>query len=98
MLHKASKVRGFHLMALDGEIGHVDDILMDEDWTVRYLVVDTSNFPGGQWVVVPSDRIDEINSPHKFIRVNMTREDVRNSPSIESVDIELIETLPPAII
>ena len=98
MLHKASKVHGYHLVTLDGEIGHVDDLLMDEDWTVRYLVVDTSNLWGGKWVVVPSGLIDEIDSPHKIVRVNMTREDVQNCPSIDSVNIELIETLPPTII
>jgi hypothetical protein len=32
MLHKTSKVRGFHLHAADGNIGHVDDFLFDESW------------------------------------------------------------------
>jgi len=42
MLHKTSKMAGFHLHARDGEIGHVDDFLVDEkSWQVRYLVVDT---------------------------------------------------------
>ncbi|RPJ25787.1 MAG: PRC-barrel domain containing protein, partial [Planctomycetaceae bacterium] len=38
MLHKATKMLGYHLLAADGEIGHVDDFLLDEGWSVRYLV------------------------------------------------------------
>lgn len=44
MLHKTSKMRGFHIVATDGEVGHVDDFLVDENWTVRYLVVDTRSY------------------------------------------------------
>jgi hypothetical protein len=29
-----------------------------------------------------------------LIRVKLTREDIQNSPSVETADIELIETLP----
>jgi len=43
MLHTTSKMRGFHILATDGEIGHVGDLFIDErTWSVRYLVVDTS--------------------------------------------------------
>ena len=43
MLHTTGKMRGVHILATDGEIGHVDDLLIDErTWSVRYLVVDTS--------------------------------------------------------
>ena len=31
MLHKFSKVKGFHIHAVDGEIGHVDDFLLDRN-------------------------------------------------------------------
>jgi hypothetical protein len=98
MLHKTTKIRGFHLFATDGEIGHVDDFLIDEDWTVRYLVIDTSNFIGGKSVIISSADITEIDSPAKKIHVRLSREEIKQSPSVETADIELIETLPPTII
>lgn len=98
MLHKTSKVRGFHLFATDGEVGHVDDFLFDEDWDICYLVVDTSNFLGGKWVIVSTEAILSIESPEKKIRVNLTRDEVKHSASVETADIELVETLPPATI
>ena len=53
MLHRLSRLRGCHIHAIDGEIGHVDDVLVDErTLAVQYLVVDTSNWIGGKWVAI----------------------------------------------
>ena len=98
MLHKTSYMRGFHLLATDGEIGHVDDFLVDESWNVRYLVVDTSNWIGGKSVLISPESIEKIDSPEKEIRVRLTRAEVEQCPSLDSADIELIETLPPPVI
>jgi sporulation protein YlmC with PRC-barrel domain len=90
-----SKMRGFHIVATDGEIGHVDDFLVDpESWAIRYLVVDTSNWIGGKSVLIASSVVRVIDSPDREIRVTMTRAEIERSPSIETADIELIETLP----
>jgi hypothetical protein len=97
MLHKTNYVRGFHIQASDGEVGHVDDFLFDPSWTIAYLVVDTSNWIGGKWKLIPTAAIERVDSPEKKIHVKMSREDVRNGRSLDSADIELIETLPPVI-
>jgi hypothetical protein len=53
MLHRLSRIRGFHVRASDGAMGHVDDFIVDESsWEIRYLVVDTSNWMGGKWVAI----------------------------------------------
>ena len=98
MLHKTSKVRGYHLHASDGEIGHVDDFLFDEQWRVAYLVVDTSNWLGGRWVLVSTGFITRIDSPNKAIHLNLDREKIRTGPRVDDVNIELVETLPSFII
>jgi hypothetical protein len=95
VLHRTTKLRGFHIEAEDGEIGHVDDFLLDDQtWAVRYLVVDTSNWIGGRSVLISPTTVDSIHSPGKRIRVRLTRAVIEKSPSMESADIELIETLP----
>jgi hypothetical protein len=98
MLHKTSKVRGYHLHATDGEIGHVDDFLFDEQWRVAYLIVDTSNWLGGRWVLVSTAAITRIDSPNKTIYVSLQREQIRSGPRVDSADIELVETLPSFIV
>jgi hypothetical protein len=98
MLHKLSKLKGFHIQAADDEAGHVDDFLVDEDLTLRHLVVDTSNWLGGQSVLLSPASIEKVDSPNQEIRVKLTREEIARSPSLDTADIELIETLPPPII
>jgi hypothetical protein len=94
MLHKTQKIRGFHILATDGEIGHVDEFLVDEVWTVQYLVVDTSNWIGGRSVLISREVIEAIDSPNQKISVKLTRDEVRRAPSVATADIELVETLP----
>jgi hypothetical protein len=95
MLHKANKMIGYHIAAADGEIGHVDELLFDEDsWSVRYLVVDTSNWAGGKSVLISTAAIEELDSPGKKITVNLTRDQIKNGPSVDDAEIELIETQP----
>ena len=98
MFHKTSYMRGFHIQATDGGIGHVDDFLVDETWNLRYLVIDTSNWPGGDSVLLPPSAIERVDSPHKKIYVNLSREEVAACPNEETVDIAVIETLGPTIL
>ena len=93
MFHKTTYMKGFHVQATDGGIGHVDDFLVDESWSVRYLVVDTSNFIGGKSVIIPSTAVENVNSPDKKISLRLTRAQVQNSPLVDTADIALIETL-----
>ena len=95
MLHKFSKVRGFHIHAIDGEIGHVDDFLLDEaSWALRYLVVDTSNWIGGKQVLVSPQVIASVDPERERIEVSLTRDQIEHSKSIDTADIALDEMLP----
>jgi hypothetical protein len=95
MLHKFSKVRGFHIHAMDGEIGHVDDFLLDEStWALRYLVVDTSNWIGGKRVLVSPQVISRLDPERERIEVSLTREQIEHSKSLDTADVPLDEVLP----
>ena len=96
MLHKTSRLKGFHLHATNGSVGHVDDFLVDPSWNVAYLVVDTSNWIGGKSVLISSSAIQKVDAELKEIRVSLTREQITHSPSVDTADIELIETMPSA--
>jgi hypothetical protein len=76
----------------------VDDFLVDPSWKVAYLVVDTSNWFGGKSVLVSPTAIANVDVEKQEIRVRLTRKEIENSPSIDTADIELIETLPPVLI
>ncbi len=81
-LMSSSELNGFHVQATDGEIGHVDDVLVDEDnWNIRYVVLDTSNWIGGRSVVISSRVLKDVDLPDRIVRVDVTRDDVRRSPA-----------------
>ena len=95
MLHKTSEMRGYHIVATDGDIGHADDFLVDEGgWSLRYLVVDTSNWIGGRSVLIAASAIARVDSPAKKIHVTLTRDAIRRGPSLESAEIDPAETAP----
>jgi sporulation protein YlmC with PRC-barrel domain len=95
VLHKTSELRGYHIRATDGEIGHVEDFLLDDGGqTVRYLVVDTSNWIGGRSVLIGTTAIERIDSPAKKIHVRLTRAAITRGPSVDTADIDPAETQP----
>ena len=45
----AREVMHYYIEATDGDIGHVEDfILDDETWEIRYMVIDTKNLVAGE--------------------------------------------------
>jgi hypothetical protein len=95
MLHRINKLRGLHLHARDGEIGHVDDFLVDEHtWTIRYFVVDTSNWVGGRSVLVSPSVVSGVDWVKARIDVSLTRDMIKQGPSADTADIVPEENLP----
>jgi len=80
-LRSTHDVRGYHIQAIDGEIGHVDDFIMDDDtWTIRYLVVDTRNWLPGKKVLISPLWIERVSWHDSKVFVNLSREVIRHSP------------------
>ncbi|MGZ3690885.1 MAG: PRC-barrel domain-containing protein [Pseudobdellovibrio sp.] len=79
-LRSTSEVEGYPLEATDGEIGHVNDFIIDSDnWAIRYLVADTKNWFGGKKVLISPQWIENISWPEKKVYVNLTREAILHS-------------------
>ena len=85
MLTPFEHLRGCTLAASDGEIGTVREFYFsDENWRVRYLVVDTGTWLGGRTVLLIPDVLRDVDAQADTIGVSLTREQVRNSPPTES--------------
>jgi hypothetical protein len=83
-LRSSGTVTGYYIRAGDGEIGHVEDFVVDdEDWAIRYLIVDTRNWLPGKHVLVSPDWIERISWAESTVSVHMTREAVENSPEYD---------------
>ncbi len=60
-LQAATTVMGYALETEDGEIGHVEDLLVDDTaWVIRYLRVDTKNRWAGTSVLVAPEWLTEV--------------------------------------
>jgi uncharacterized protein YrrD len=83
-LRSASEVTGYYVYATDGDLGHVDDLLIDgQDWVLRYLIVDTGRWWPGRKVLVARDWISGIVWTDEAVRVARTREQIRNAPEYD---------------
>lgn len=95
MLHNVKDIRGDKIAARDGEIGSVDEVYFDdEDWRVRYFVVDTGGWLAGRKVLISPVSVDRSQSDEHAIAVGLSREQVEHSPGIEAdkpVDRQLEE-------
>lgn len=83
-LRSAREVTGYHIHASDGDIGHVEDFLIQEwEWMVRYLAVDTRNFWPGKRVLVPPHAVLGVDWSAAHVSVDLTRDRIRNAPAYD---------------
>jgi uncharacterized protein YrrD len=83
-LRALKKVTGYHIAAGDGEIGHVDDFLLDDaDWKIESLVVATGNWLGGKKVLVAPAQVASTFWDDKRIRIAATRAQLESMPEYE---------------
>lgn len=84
-LRSCNAVRGHHIVASDGEIGHVQGFLVDDaTWSIRYLVVDTSNWWMGHKVLVSPEWIGSLNWADSTVSVDLTREQIKAAPAYDA--------------
>ena len=80
-LFSINAVKGHHVVAADGEIGHVDDFLIDDlHWTIRYLVIDTHNWLPGKKVLLSPWWTTNLDWPGRRISLDLKRDAIRESP------------------
>jgi sporulation protein YlmC with PRC-barrel domain len=85
MLRHIKELEGYAIRATDGMIGHVKDFYFDDKtWVVRYLVVEPGSWLSGRKVLISPIAIGQPNWADKILPVSITREQVKNSPDIDT--------------
>ena len=80
-LRSTQAVSGYHIQATDGEIGHVEDFIIDDEtWAIRYLIVDTKNWWLGRKVLVSPQWITNVSWSDYKVFVKLDRETIKRSP------------------
>lgn len=84
-LRSAGEVNGYHIQAQDDEIGHVEDLIVDDtDWAIRYLVVDTGNWLSGKKVLLAPQWIREVSWDNSRVVVALASDGIRNAPEYDA--------------
>ncbi|MGD2121258.1 MAG: PRC-barrel domain containing protein [Gemmatimonadota bacterium] len=83
-LRSVEAVTGYHISAADGEVGHVEEFIVDDQaWALRYMVVDTRNWLPGRKVLISPDWVEDFDWEEEEASVAMEQGQIRNSPEYD---------------
>lgn len=83
-LRSTKEVIGYYIEAKDGDIGHVEDFIIDDQsWAIRYMVVDTVNWWPGKKVVVAPQWIKRVSWAQSRVYVDLARDSIKNAPEYD---------------
>jgi len=85
MLRSMNDLENYSIAATDGNVGEVTDFLFDDEkWVVRYFVVETGSWLSRRKVLLSPIGIQKANLQEKVFPVSITKEQVKNSPKINT--------------
>jgi len=80
-LRSIREVTGYRVLALEGEIGHIEDFLFDDmTWEIRYAIIDTKNWWAGKRVLISPRWIKRVSWKNREIYVDRSRDLIKKSP------------------
>jgi len=86
-LRSAQEVRGYHIQGSDEPIGHVEDLIVDDEtWAIRYLVINTNNWLFGRKVLVSPHWATRVSWDERNVYVAMSRQSIMDSPELKEIE------------
>jgi hypothetical protein len=83
-LRSEREVSGYRIHASDGALGHVADFLIEDgDWSIHYLVVQTSDWWPGKAVLVSPRSVLKTNWSGRTVDLDVTRQQIKDSPAYD---------------
>jgi len=85
MLRNLKELHDYTIGAVDGVIGHVRDLYLDDQaWIVRYLVVETGGWLSGRKVLISPMAVGKPDWAGRLLPLSITMEQVKNSPDVDA--------------
>jgi hypothetical protein len=80
-LRSTHDVSGHNLQASDGEIGYVEEFIVDSaNWAIRYLVINTRHWWNERTILLSPKWIERVSWSESKIFTNLTREEIKSAP------------------
>lgn len=84
-LRSTREIEGYRIASTDDAFGHVVDFFADdEDWRIRYLLIDTRNWLPGRHVLIGQEWLTGIDWSDKQVSVNLAKDEIKESPPYDS--------------
>ena len=81
-LRSVNELIGYGIEGSDGGIGHVADLIVDdESWEIRYLVIDTRHWWHAKKVLAAPQWTSQISWEGKTVHMNLSRQAVKEGPA-----------------
>ena len=83
-MRSIDEVTGYYMQAPDGEVGYLDDFIVDDkNWTIRYIVLDTRKWLPGKKVLISPQWINRISWSDGKVFLDLDRESIKESPEYD---------------
>ncbi len=83
-LRSSKLVSRYHVMAVDGEIGQIEDgIVDDQTWTIQYLVSTVRNWWSSKKVLLPTEWILWVSAAESNVYMGLTRTNIATAPAFD---------------
>jgi len=84
-LRSTHEVTGYDIHATDGDIGEVEDFIIDDaTWKIHFLVVESGNWFSGKKVLISPQWIKDVKWQEQNVTINHSKDEVKNSPEYDS--------------
>jgi hypothetical protein len=83
-LRSIKEVTDYRIRATDGDLGYAEDFIIEEEqWIIRYLVIDTRKWLPGRSVLVSPGWIEEVDWMDTRLGVNLSKNAIKNGPEYD---------------
>lgn len=80
-LRSQRELVGYDIHAINGDAGHVDDMLVEDgQWIMRYIVVDTRNWLPGRRVLISPQWVLSVDWLRRKVGVDLLKKEIKQAP------------------
>ncbi|MCB0194602.1 MAG: PRC-barrel domain-containing protein [Anaerolineae bacterium] len=83
-IYSSKELIGSYIHATDGDIGHIEDLVVDEKlWAIQKVIIDTRNWLPGKKVQIEPKWIDSIDWTETAVYLSLSKSAVKNQPRFD---------------
>jgi sporulation protein YlmC with PRC-barrel domain len=88
-LRSTQSMNGYHIQASDGSIGHITDFVMDENWVIRQLVIQTGHWFSSKEIVLSQEDVERISYEQSTVYISKSKEAISAAPEYHVSPVEV---------